>query len=175
MTQAMRAQCAGLLDQAISPSEVARRMGIKHSTLRKAIARKAIALADTAAVANATPCETSDLQPQPMPRSPSPSSTKSARSQADAQAASGIGTACTRTDERIEAAFGLATSASARFESVCDVPMAGLLAGLPALCANGLFSGLALPSTQRNSWTFLPIDPKLAGCTIKTRSNAPWP
>ena len=105
MTEAMRAQCAGLLDQAINPSE-------------------------------------SDLQPQPMPRSPSPSSTKSARSQADAQAASGIGTACTRADERIEAAFGLATSASARFESVCDVPMAGLLAGLPALCANGLFSGL---------------------------------
>src|ERR1035437_1127119 len=41
------------------------------------------------------------------------------------------------------------TSAVGHYESVCDVPMAGLLAGLPALCANGLFSGfgkhLSLP------------------------------
>jgi len=29
-----------------------------------------------------------------------------------------------------------------RYENVCDVPMAGLLTGLPALCANGLLSGV---------------------------------
>ena len=34
---------------------------------------------------------------------------------------------------------------------------------------------LALPSTQRNCWTNPPVDPKLAVCTSKTRSNAPWP
>jgi hypothetical protein len=53
-----------------------------------------------------------------------------------------MGTACTRADERIKAAIGVATSATTRFEAGHDVEMAGLLAGLPALCANGLLSGL---------------------------------
>jgi len=60
-----------------------------------------------------------------------------------------MGTACTRADERMAAAMGLAASASTRFEHCHDVALGGLLAGLPALCANGLFSGigkhLALP------------------------------
>jgi hypothetical protein len=145
MTEAIRAQCASLLDLGIKPAEVARRVGIDHSTLRKAIARKAIPMADSAAVSDTTPSETSptfDPQAQTSEHSPNPASTKSARSQSDAQAASAMGTACTRADERVEAAFGLASSASTRFERVCDVPMAGLLAGLPALCANGLLSGL---------------------------------
>lgn len=38
--------------------------------------------------------------------------------------------------------MGLAASATTRFEAGCDVQMAGLLTGLPALCANGLLSGL---------------------------------
>ena len=38
--------------------------------------------------------------------------------------------------------MGLAECATTRFEAGCDVQMAGLLAGLPALCANGLLSGL---------------------------------
>jgi len=177
MTEAVRAQCASLLDQGIKPAEVARQLGINHSTLRKAITRKAIPMAKLDAEANVTPIETSAIQPQLMPDSSSPTSTqsehsqvdaeanvtpietsatqpqltpdsssptstKSERSQVDAQAANGIGTACTRADERVEAAFGVATSASTRFERVCDVPMGGLLAGLPALCANGLLSGL---------------------------------
>ena len=50
--------------------------------------------------------------------------------------------ACTRVDERLAAAFGLINAAVARFEGCKDVVMGGLLAGLPALCANGLFSGL---------------------------------
>ena len=69
-------------------------------------------------------------------------STKTERSRADAEAASGMGTACTRADERVAAAMGLAECATARFETGCDVQMAGLLVGLPALCANGLLSGL---------------------------------
>ena len=141
MTEAIRAQCAGLLDEGNNPSEIARRLGIKHSTLRKAIARKAIPVVAASVAKNVGTSETSDTSNNQEPAQ-NQASTKSERSKADADAASGIGTACTRADERIEAAFGLATSASARFESVCDVPMAGLLAGLPALCANGLFSGL---------------------------------
>jgi len=38
--------------------------------------------------------------------------------------------------------MGLAACATARFEAGHDVQMAGLLAGLPALCANGLLTGL---------------------------------
>ena len=40
------------------------------------------------------------------------------------------------------AAVGLAESATAHFEPSCDVALGGLLAGLPALCANGLLSGI---------------------------------
>jgi len=142
MTEAVRAQCASLLDQGIRPAEVARRVGIDHSTLRKAIARKAIPLAGSAGAGDVTPGQTSVCEPESTRDSAKQASTKSARSQTDAQAASAMGTACTRADERVEAAFGLATSATTRFEHVCDVPMGGLLAGLPALCANGLLSGL---------------------------------
>ena len=53
-----------------------------------------------------------------------------------------MGTACTRADERVAAAMGLVQCATARFEKVHDVQMGGLLSGLPALCANGLLSGL---------------------------------
>lgn len=53
-----------------------------------------------------------------------------------------MGTACTRADERMAAAMGLTASASASFEAGDDIQMGGLLAGLPALCANGLLSGL---------------------------------
>jgi hypothetical protein len=40
------------------------------------------------------------------------------------------------------AALGLAHSAATRFEPANDVSLGGLLAGLPALCANGLLSGI---------------------------------
>jgi hypothetical protein len=69
-------------------------------------------------------------------------STKGERSRIDALAAEGIGAACTRADERMAAALGLAQSAATRFESAVDVSLGGLLAGLPALCANGLLSGI---------------------------------
>jgi hypothetical protein len=53
-----------------------------------------------------------------------------------------MGTACTRADERIAAAMGMAGHANTRFEACDDVAFGGLLTGLPALCANGLLSGL---------------------------------
>jgi len=67
---------------------------------------------------------------------------KSERGRLDARAAEGMGTACTRADERMAAALGLVNSAVTRFERCQDVDLGGLLAGLPALCGNGLLSGL---------------------------------
>jgi hypothetical protein len=50
-----------------------------------------------------------------------------------------MGTACTRPDERVLAAFGLLTGASTRFETCRDVSFGGVLCALPALAENGLF------------------------------------
>lgn len=130
MSPEVSAQCAALLAQGHGSSEVARRVGINDSTLRKALRRKAVPEWPEPEVA----ADQLDGGAQ--------GSTKTERSREDAQAASGIGTACTRADERVAAAMGLANSAVARFEPALDVAMGGLLAGLPALCANGLLSGL---------------------------------
>ena len=53
-----------------------------------------------------------------------------------------IGTARDRKSERIAAAMGLIDRVGTRFEHCKDVSMGGLLTGLPALCDNGLLSGL---------------------------------
>jgi DNA-binding CsgD family transcriptional regulator len=113
-----------LFAEGLSTSEVAKRIGISDSTLRKAIKRGDVSRIDV---------EKIDL---------SVGTTKGDRSKVDAEAAAGMGTACTRTDERVAAAMGLAECTTARFEHACDVSMGGLLAGLPALCANGLLSGI---------------------------------
>lgn len=130
MTPEMVAQCASLLAAGHRPAAIARQTGIGESTLRKAIAAKRMV---------------SDLMPVTQetdsPASPI-GSTKGERSRVDAQAADGIGTACTRADERMAAALGLAHSAATRFEPATDVSLGGLLCGLPALCANGLLSGI---------------------------------
>jgi len=132
MTPEKSLQCATLLAQGLRVSVVARQTEINESTLRKAVKRGVIAK---------HALERTDSMQNKSVDSAS-ASTKSERSRIDAQAASGIGTACTRADERIDAAFGLATCASTRFERATDVPMAGLLCGLPALCVNGLLSGV---------------------------------
>jgi len=129
MTDDKAAECAHLLADGHCPAEVARRAKIGESTLRKAIGRGRISLPNST-VATST-----------MPNH-EPASSKATRSRDDALAAAGIGTACTRADERISAAFGLVQSAATRFEACSDVSLGGLLAGLPALCANGLFSGI---------------------------------
>lgn len=127
MTPEKSAECAGLIADGHRPSEVARLAGIKESTLRKALKRQGVPRLTKNAAADG-------------PRQIGAS--KSERSRADAEAADGMGTACTRADERVAAAMGLVESATARFEAGRDVQMAGLLAGLPALCANGLLTGL---------------------------------
>ena len=126
MTPDKCAECARLIAEGHYPSEVARRANISEETLRKALQRQAI-----------------PLLPEVASTADSPSlCTKSDRSRADAIAAAALGTACTRADERVATAMGLAECAITRFEPGCDVQMGGLLAALPALCANGLFSGL---------------------------------
>jgi hypothetical protein len=50
-----------------------------------------------------------------------------------------MGTACTRPDERVLAAFGLLDGAATRFETCRDVSFGGVLCALPALAENGLF------------------------------------
>lgn len=126
MTPDKSAECASLLATGLHPAEVARRASIKETTLNKARQRQAIPRLPEDV------CEDSTKT----------GSTKTERSHADAEAANGMGTACTRADERVATAMGLAECATARFESGCDVHMAGLLTGLPALCASGLLSGL---------------------------------
>ena len=128
MTPEKVAECSSLLAAGRTPAAVARLSGVGESTLRKAIARNCIPRIGT----------------QASPEFPAlmVGSTKGERSQIDAHAAEGIGTACTRADERMAAALGLAQGASTRFELASDVNMGGLLAGMPALCANGLLSGI---------------------------------
>lgn len=127
MTPDKTAECNRLIAEGIYPAEVARQVGINESTLRKALDRQTIPMLSES---------TGDDSKKEI------GSTKTERSRADAEAADGMGTACTRADERIAAAIGLAECATARFESGRDVQMAGMLSGLPALCANGLLSGL---------------------------------
>ena len=80
------AECAGLLADGIRPAEVARRAGIDESTLRKAIKRKALPEVPRRATGiDAASCQSQDA-----------GSTKAERSREDAQAATAIGTACTR-------------------------------------------------------------------------------
>lgn len=130
LTAEKSAECQRLLDERHGIAATARLAGIGESTLRKAIA--AGRLTKTQSAHPGTVAVSTD----PAPR------TKSQRSQSDAVAAEGIGTACTRADERTAAAFGLADSAATHFESGADLMLGGVLCGLPALCANGLFSGL---------------------------------
>ena len=119
--------CSRRLDAGERIAAVARSEGIGESTLRKAVAGGRV--------------KTTAQPRRPEPRAGTPA-TKSQRSREDAAAAAGLGTACTRADERTASALGLAGAAVTRFEPGVDVALGGVLCGLPALCANGLFSGL---------------------------------
>jgi transposase-like protein len=128
MTPEKIAACARLLAAGEKIAAVARQTGVNESTLRKAVRRGRVSKPQSAETGVAP----ADAE----------ATTKSERSRADAQAAQAMGTACTRADERTAAAVGLIKNAVARFEPSRDVSLGGLLAGLPALCANGLLSGL---------------------------------
>ncbi len=118
--------CLQFLEAGETTASAARLAGVPDSTLRKAITAGRL---QRLCAANA-------------PGAPEVATSKSARSQVDADAAKGMGTACTRADERMAASLGLIKSARTRYDPCLDVPQGGVLAGLPALCANGLLSGL---------------------------------
>jgi len=96
---------------------VANQLDLKYDTLRKAINQGRLS--------------------EPDPQAKTNCSDKSQRSLHDASAP--MGTACTRPDERIMAAFGMLDGAPTRFEPCRDVSFGAVLCALPALIANGLF------------------------------------
>ena len=90
----------------------------------------------------------------------------------DTEAADGLGTACTRTEERIDAAFGIGNGATIRFEPFFDVPKGSALCALPALLANGVFHGaeslLGRVSGYYRTLHILLLLAFMALCRIKT-------
>ena len=128
MTPEKAAPCGQFLAAGETIAEAARLTGVGESTFRKAVrVGRGVRTVTTGVAASPGGAE---------------GTTKSERGRAEARAAEGMGTACTRADERMAAALGLMNSAATRFERCQDVDLGGLLAGLPALCGNGLLSGL---------------------------------
>ena len=108
------------LQEGCSRSEIADELGVPYDTLRKAINDGRL------------------FEPE---RQEETATTKSSRDVIDAQAAEGMGTACTRVEERTLAAFGVCDGAPVRFEACLDVPKGGVLCALPSLLMNGLLEG----------------------------------
>ena len=108
-----------LLYDGYIPSEIARDLNINLSTLTKGISSgriKKIVKVDKIDGTN-----------------------KSERSVIDSQEANNMGVACTRSNDRTLAAFGLLRLAETRFENCYDVTNGGVLTALPALSLNGLY------------------------------------
>ncbi|MCP4056643.1 MAG: hypothetical protein GY738_04850 [Pseudoalteromonas sp.] len=119
MTPEVLEKAQNLLDSEYSKKEVAEELGVKYDTFRKAI--------------NDGRLKTKE--------SSESTTNKSTRTVIDAAAANGMGTACTRVEERAYAAFGVCEGAPVRFEPCLDVPKGGVLCALPALLVNGLLEG----------------------------------
>ncbi len=130
LTPEVTAQAQQLLGAGWSRREVAEHLNLKLDTLRKAIQQGRLTEPD--------PPGPGEPAPDQVPTAQPPTATdKSTRAAADAAAE--MGTACTRPDERVLAAFGLLDGAPTRFETCRDVSFGGVLCALPALAANGLF------------------------------------
>jgi hypothetical protein len=112
-------ECQRFLNEGGARSQVANALGIKACTLRKAL-------------------HDGRLVETKRPRG----LTKSERTVRDAAAAAGMGTACTRMEERFLAALGRLSGAATLFHAALDVPRGGVLCALPALLANGLLRGV---------------------------------
>jgi transposase len=130
LTPEVTAQAQQLLAAGRSRAEVAAQLGVKLDTLRKAIQQGRLT--------EPCPLEPGESSPETAPDSqPVAATDRSTRAVEDAAAE--MGTACTRPDERILAAFGLLDGAPTRFETCRDVAFGGVLCALPALAENGLF------------------------------------
>jgi len=106
-----------LLDKGHNPSEVARRLDLKADTVRKAVRH-------------------GRLRKKGKEKKAKEGQTKSERAVIDGQAEMGI--ACTRKEERVQAALGELAEAEPVFETNKDVKSAGVLLALPSLLLNGL-------------------------------------
>jgi len=116
LTEETLAKAQTLLDEHYTRSEISEELQIKYDTLRKAI---------------------NDGRLKESKQN-STATTKSSRNVEDAKAAGGMGTACTRIEDRVDAVFGFGDGAVTRFEACLDVPKGGVLCALPALLENGL-------------------------------------
>jgi hypothetical protein len=129
-TLEVTAQAQQLLGDGWSPREVAKELGLKLDTLRKAIRQGRLV----------RPCPLKPGEPTPKkaPAQKPPAATdKSTRATLDAAAE--MGTACTRPEERVLAALGLLDGAPMRFETCRDVSFGGVICAVPVLAENGLF------------------------------------
>jgi len=159
LTPEVLGQAQSLLDKGLPRKEIAEELGVKYDTLRKAI---------------------NDGRLEDKQRLES-TTDKSTRSVVDAEAADGMGTACTRVEERTFAAFGVCEGAPVRFESCLDVPKGGVLCALPALLTNGLMEGaqqlLGAVKGYYTTFHILLLLAFMALCRIKTvekiRGHAP--
>ena len=130
ITPEVAAQAQQLLLVGSSLREVAQELGLKCDTLRKAIQQGRLI--------KPSPDQPEESPPEDSPTAqPLAANDKSTRAVEDALAV--MGTACTRPDERVLAAFGFLNGASTRFEACRDVAFGGVLCALPALAENGLF------------------------------------
>ena len=102
------------LDEGVVLSVVAERMGFKTDTVGKAVRDGRLKIQEKKTILT----------------------TKSERCNEDFWAALGRG--CTRVAERVEASFGALSAAPPVFQPALDVPLGGVLYGLPALLMNGL-------------------------------------
>jgi len=149
-----------LLQQGYARCQIADEVGVSSDTLRKAINDGRL------------------LEPE---RQEQTATTKSSRDVVDTQAAAGMGTACTRVEERTLAAFGICDGAPVRFEPCLDVPKGGVLCALPSLLLNGLLEGAEQLLGQVNGYYkvfhILILLAFMALCRIKTveqlRGHAP--
>ena len=116
MTPEVTAQAQQLLNMGWNPREVAEHLNLKLDTVRKAIQQGRLT--------KPSPVKPGESAPAPAPQ-PSTATDKSTRAVLDAAAE--MGTACTRPDERVLAAFGLLNGAPTRFETCRDVSFGGVL------------------------------------------------
>jgi transposase len=130
ITPEVAARAQQLLGAGWTPREVARELGLKLDTFRKAIQQGRLI----------RPCLPQPGEPtSEKTRSQEPPTPTDKSTRAILDAAAEMGTACTRPDERAQAALGVLDCASTRFEPCRDVPFGGVLCALPALVENGLF------------------------------------
>ncbi len=143
-------QAQQLLGEGNSRYEVSSELNVKPDTLRKAVndGRLSESVVETLG-----------------------SSTMSERSRKDALAGSGMGTACTRPDERLAAALGMSNGAVQRFENCIDVPLGGVLCAVPALLATGFLEKIDKLGAVKGYYTAAQVMMALAFislCRIKT-------